>query len=206
MEKTRTCDPLVERKQQLPGRPRGKNNPCNSMSMRVQAPPSRCRSDSVSPRSATGPQGPEAGRHGGPWTPPSGCPVSHASLGSASAGVVEPSSLFPSGSGGGAGAKTAQARAPAAVSTDRPALPQPPGGAHRPQDARQGHGARRPPQWLSVRKGTARRRRHPEAAGAEEARSSQGQGECPGEADVGPVGGKGKPCVSGNEPKHRASP
>jgi MarR family len=44
-------------------------------SMRVQAPPSRCRSDSVSPRPATGPQRPEAGINGGPWKPRSGYPA-----------------------------------------------------------------------------------------------------------------------------------
>jgi len=40
---------------------------CNSVSMRVEAPPSKCRSDSVSPRSATGSQGSEAGINGGTW-------------------------------------------------------------------------------------------------------------------------------------------
>src|SRR2546421_11886002 len=65
MEKKLTCDPLVERKQKLPGRPRGHDKLCNLMAMRVQVPPSRCWSDSISPRSATGPQGPEAGRNGG---------------------------------------------------------------------------------------------------------------------------------------------
>jgi hypothetical protein len=125
-EKKLTCDPLVERKQKLPGRPRGHEEPCNFMAMRVQVPPSRCRSDSISPRSATGPQGPEAGRNGGAWQPHFGYPVKHASLGSASQGVVQPSALFPSGRGGCAGAKTAQERAPAAVSTDRPALPRHP--------------------------------------------------------------------------------
>src|SRR5216683_6130575 len=87
MEKKLTCDPLVERKQKLPGRPRG-NESCNSISMRVQAPPSRCRSDSVSPRSATGPQGAEAGINGGAWKPQSGYPVQQASMGSASEGVM----------------------------------------------------------------------------------------------------------------------
>jgi hypothetical protein len=37
----------------------------------------------------------------------------------------------------------AQDRAPAAVSTDRPALPQTPGGEHRPKDANHGHWERR---------------------------------------------------------------
>src|SRR5215831_690959 len=48
---------------------------CNSVAMRVKGPPSRCRSDSVSPSSATGPQGAEAGINGGAWKPPSGYPV-----------------------------------------------------------------------------------------------------------------------------------
>ena len=61
------------------------------LSMRVQAPPSRCRSDSVSPSLATGPQGAEAGINGGPWQPHAGYPVSQASMDSASEGVVEPS-------------------------------------------------------------------------------------------------------------------
>ena len=56
--------------------------------MRVEAPPSRCRSDSVSPRSATGPQGSEAGINGGAWKPLSGYPVEQASMDSASKGVL----------------------------------------------------------------------------------------------------------------------
>src|SRR5215467_6791833 len=55
--------------------------------MRVQVPPSRCRSDSVSPRSATGPQRSEAGINGGAWQPQVGYPVSQASMDSASKGV-----------------------------------------------------------------------------------------------------------------------
>src|SRR2546427_3295859 len=55
--------------------------------MRVQAPPSRCRSASISPRPATGPQRSEAGINGGPWKPQSGYPVSQASRGSGSKGV-----------------------------------------------------------------------------------------------------------------------
>src|SRR4029434_1794771 len=38
--------------------------PCNSMSMRVQAPPLRCRGDSLSPNSATGSLRVAAGRNG----------------------------------------------------------------------------------------------------------------------------------------------
>src|SRR4029434_6494027 len=38
--------------------------PCNSMSMRVQAPPLRCRGDSLSPNPATGSQGVAAGING----------------------------------------------------------------------------------------------------------------------------------------------
>jgi hypothetical protein len=84
------CDPLVERKLRLPSRPRGKVNLVTQCIMRVQVPPPRCRSDSISPRPATGPQRSEAGRNGRPWQPQSGDPVSQASMGSASAGVVEP--------------------------------------------------------------------------------------------------------------------
>jgi hypothetical protein len=77
-----------------------------------------------------------------------------------------------------------------------------PGGAHRPTDVPQGHWERRNLQPPSVAKVPRRSRRQPEAAGAPEARSSQG----PGEADVGPVCCKGKPCVRGHGPQHRACP
>ncbi len=40
-------------------------NLATQFSMRVQVPPSRCRSESVSPRPATGPQRSEAGINGG---------------------------------------------------------------------------------------------------------------------------------------------
>ena len=53
-------------------------------SIRVQIPPSRCRSDSITPRLATGPQRSEAGLNGGPWQPQAGYPVSQASMGSVS--------------------------------------------------------------------------------------------------------------------------
>src|SRR5206468_9235560 len=66
-------------------------NLVTQFSMRVQVPPSRCRSDSISPRPATGPQRSAAGINGGPWKPQSGYPVSQASMGSGSEGVVEPS-------------------------------------------------------------------------------------------------------------------
>jgi hypothetical protein len=56
--------------------------------MRVQIPPSRCRSDSIAPRLATGPQRLEAGLNGGAWQPQSGYPVQQASMGSASEGVL----------------------------------------------------------------------------------------------------------------------
>jgi hypothetical protein len=52
-----------------------KMNLVTQLSMRVQAPPSKCRSDSVSPRSATGSQRSGAGINGGPWKPHSGYPV-----------------------------------------------------------------------------------------------------------------------------------
>ena len=75
-------------------RPRVKDQPFNfatQLFMRVQAPPSRCRSDSVAPRPATGSQRSGAGLNGGTWKPHSGYPVSQASMGSESEGVVEPS-------------------------------------------------------------------------------------------------------------------
>ena len=56
--------------------------------MRVQIPPSRCRSDSIAPKLATGPQRLEAGLNGGAWQPQSGYPVQQASMGSASEGVL----------------------------------------------------------------------------------------------------------------------
>src|SRR5262249_54506927 len=62
-------------------------NLVTQLSMRVQVPPSRCRSASISPRPATGPQRSEAGINGGPWKPHSGYPVSQASMGSVSKGV-----------------------------------------------------------------------------------------------------------------------
>jgi hypothetical protein len=49
-----------------------------------------------------------------------------------------------------------------------------PGGEHRPTDVSQGHGERRTRQPLSGEKGPRRRRRQPEAAGEQAARSSQG--------------------------------
>jgi hypothetical protein len=61
----------------------------------VQIPPSRCRSDSVSPRPATGPQRSEAGINGGPWQPHAGYPVSQASMGSASKGVLSHRERYP---------------------------------------------------------------------------------------------------------------
>ena len=66
-------------------------NLVTQLSMRVQAPPSKCRSDNVSPSPTTGPQGAEAGINGGPWKPRSGYPASQAFMDSASEGVVEPS-------------------------------------------------------------------------------------------------------------------
>jgi hypothetical protein len=51
------------------------SNLVTQFSMRVRIPPSRCRSDSVSPRPATGPQRSEAGINGGPWQPHAGYPV-----------------------------------------------------------------------------------------------------------------------------------
>src|SRR5262249_1545343 len=65
-------------------------NLVTQFSMRVQIPPSRCRRDSISPRPATGPQWSEAGINRGPWPPHAGYPVSQASTGSVSEGVVEP--------------------------------------------------------------------------------------------------------------------
>src|SRR5262249_25472995 len=67
--------------------PTARRTSCNSVAMRVQGPPSKCKSDSVSPRSATGSQGSEAGINGGAWQPHAGYPVEQASMGSASEGV-----------------------------------------------------------------------------------------------------------------------
>jgi hypothetical protein len=50
-------------------------NLVTQFSMRVQVPPSTCRSDSISPRPTTGSQRPEAGINGGPWQPHAGYPV-----------------------------------------------------------------------------------------------------------------------------------
>src|SRR4029450_10430720 len=66
-----------------------------TLCLKLRAPqfypdPFKCRSDSVSPRPATGLQGPEAGRNGGAWQPHAGYPVSQASMGSASAGGGKP--------------------------------------------------------------------------------------------------------------------
>ena len=68
------CDPLVERGR-CPRVDRKAQGFVTQFPMRVQVPPFRCRSDSISPRPATGPQGTEAGRNGGPWKPSSGYPV-----------------------------------------------------------------------------------------------------------------------------------
>jgi hypothetical protein len=65
----------VGSKRALTLRQAARRQPCNSVSMRVEVPPSGCRSDSISPRSATGPQRPEAGVNGGAWKPQSGYPV-----------------------------------------------------------------------------------------------------------------------------------
>ncbi len=81
------CDPLIERGLLSSGRSQSQRL-CNSVSMRVQVPPSRCRSARVSPRSATGPHRPEAGRKSGAWKPQSGYPVSQVSMGSAREGCV----------------------------------------------------------------------------------------------------------------------
>ena len=69
------CDPLVERELGSRVDREVKINLVTQLSMRVQVPPSRCRSDSVSPRPATGSQRSEAGINGGPWKPHSGYPV-----------------------------------------------------------------------------------------------------------------------------------
>src|SRR5215467_7065210 len=90
MLKCVSCDPLAERELWLSGKPQG-SNLVTQFIMRVEGPPSWCRSDSLSPRSATGPQRSGAGIKGGPWQPHAGYPVEQASMGSASEGVVEPS-------------------------------------------------------------------------------------------------------------------
>ena len=84
---TVTCDPLVEREPLLSGKPQGVSL-ATQLFMRVEVPPSKCRSDSVSPSPATGPQRAEAGIKGGPWQPRAGPSVEQASKGSASEGVM----------------------------------------------------------------------------------------------------------------------
>src|SRR5919108_1759877 len=118
MLKCVSCDPLAERESRLSGTPQD-GSLVTQCTMRVQAPPCKGRSDSLSPSPVTGPQRAAAGVHGGAWTPPSGSPVSPASQGSASDGVMAPSSLAPSARGGNAGANTAPETAPAADTTDR---------------------------------------------------------------------------------------
>ena len=81
------CDPLIERGLMSSGKSQSQRL-CNSVSMRVEAPPSRCRSDSVSPGSATGPQGSEAGINGGAEKPQYRYPVEQASMDSVSEGVM----------------------------------------------------------------------------------------------------------------------
>jgi len=70
----RKCDPLIERGLRFSGRSQSQSF-VTQFAMRVQAPPSRCRSDSVSPRPATGPQRSEAGINGGAWKPQTRYPV-----------------------------------------------------------------------------------------------------------------------------------
>jgi hypothetical protein len=59
----------------------------------------------------------------------------------------------------------AQDRAPAAESTDRHALPDNPGGEHRPTDTRNEHWERSNPHQLSVRLVISRSRCQPHAVG-----------------------------------------
>jgi hypothetical protein len=69
-----SCDPLAEREPRLSGKPQDVSL-VTQFTMRVQAPPFKCRSDSISPRPMTGPQRSEAGVNGGAWKPRSGYPV-----------------------------------------------------------------------------------------------------------------------------------
>lgn len=64
MPQTISCDPLVERKPWLPGRPQDAAAPCHSLFMRVEDPSLTCRGDSVSPNPALGSQQVAAGRNG----------------------------------------------------------------------------------------------------------------------------------------------
>jgi hypothetical protein len=89
-----SCDPLAEREPSLSGKPQGMNL-VTQLFMRVQIPPSWCRSDSISPRSATAPQGSGAGIKGGPWQPQAGYPVEQASMGSVSKGVMSHRECYP---------------------------------------------------------------------------------------------------------------
>ena len=82
--------------------------------MKVQVLPSWCRSDSISPRPATGPQRSEAGIKSGPWQPQAGYPVEQVSMDSESEGALshrkvhpaqEAEALEPNGTGYGAGSR-----------------------------------------------------------------------------------------------------
>ena len=65
--------------------------PYNSISMRVQVPPLRCRGESLSPNPATGPQRVEAGANGETLKASFGPLASQESMGSESKDVPEPS-------------------------------------------------------------------------------------------------------------------
>jgi hypothetical protein len=112
--------------------------------MTVPVLPSWCRSDSLSPRPASGPQRAEAGRKSGPWSPHAGSPVEQVSLDSASAGALRPrqghpapaaDALEPTGTGYGAGRRHS---CPACTAHT-------PGGQHRPKETNHGTWEQRPP-------------------------------------------------------------
>jgi hypothetical protein len=112
--------------------------PCNSMSMRVQAPPLRCRGDSLSPNPATGSQRVAAGINGEIWEPHPDRSLSK-NLWAAQAKTwlshrdckpaQEADALEPKGTGYGAGSL----RYGPVCTADTP------GGEHRPTDANHGN-------------------------------------------------------------------
>jgi hypothetical protein len=179
--------------------------PWHAIAMRVHAPPLRGQGDSLSPHLAPGSQGVAAGRHGAPLGAAPRPRASQAPLGSASEDGAEPSCLSPSARGAHAGAtRPRRRRGPPLLCPVGPVTT--PGGARRPPSSTQGRGARRPPQWSAVRPVPPQSRCQPDATGEEEARSSPGLGEGPGDAAGGPVGCQAKPGGSGNAPQHRARP
>ena len=174
MLKCVSCDPLAERELRLSGKPQGVSL-VTQFFMRVQGPPSWCRSDSISPRPATGPQRSAAGINGGPWQPHAGYPVEQASTGSASEGVMSHRNFNP--------AQEADTLEPKRHRRRR-RQPKPLTGLHchitrwraPSYGCNNGNWERSNPPWPSVRPVPSRSRCQPDAMGEEDARRSQGQG------------------------------